>query len=119
MDGAFDLSRALVGLLKDGTSNVEDATAGPPRKVDGFVVMAPFMSSSPPHRGEMHPDGDELLFVLSGKVDVLLEEDGMERAVEVAPGQALVVPRGVWHRVILREPSQLLAITPGPGGEHR
>jgi hypothetical protein len=30
-----------------------------------------------------------------------------------------VVPRGVWHRVLLVEPSQLLHITPGPGGEHR
>jgi catechol 2,3-dioxygenase-like lactoylglutathione lyase family enzyme len=30
-----------------------------------------------------------------------------------------VVPRGVWHRVTLREPSHLLYLTPGPGGQYR
>ncbi len=50
------------------------------------------------------------------RVDVVLEEDAQEHSIELAPGQALVVPRGVWHRVLLREPSQLLHITPGPGG---
>jgi len=37
----------------------------------------------------------------------------------MGPGQALVVPLGVWHRVVPEEPSQLVHITPGPGGEHR
>ncbi len=77
------------------------------------------MTRNAPHNGEMHPDGDELLYLISGRVDVIIEEDGRERTVELAPGQAFVVPSGVWHRVSLREPSQLLHITPGPGGEHR
>ena len=77
------------------------------------------MTRPAPHMGEMHPDGDELLFLISGHVSVLLEEQGAERAVELRPGQAIVVPRGVWHRVIPQQPSQLLHITPGPGGEHR
>jgi mannose-6-phosphate isomerase-like protein (cupin superfamily) len=67
----------------------------------------------------MHPDADEVLFLISGRIDVVLEEDDAETVVEVKPGQALVVPKGVWHRVLLREPSQLLHITPGPGGEWR
>ena len=37
------------------------------------------MTGNPPHRGEMHPDGDELLFVISGRIDVILE-DGGDRA---------------------------------------
>lgn len=115
----FDFSQSTVGLLRDGTSDVEASKPGPPRRVDGLVVGVARMSSNPPHRGEMHPDGDELLYLLSGHVDVLLEEEGGERKVEVNPGEALVVPRGVWHRVLLREPSELLHITPGPGGEHR
>ena len=27
----------------------------------------------------MHPDGDELLYLISGRVDVVIEEDGRER----------------------------------------
>ncbi len=38
---------------------------------------------------------------------------------EVGPGQAVIVPKGVWHRVLIHEPSQLVHLTPGPGGEHR
>ena len=67
----------------------------------------------------MHPDGDELLYLVSGNVDVVLEEDGREERVELRSGQAFVVPRGLWHRVTLREPSQILYLTPGPGGQYR
>jgi hypothetical protein len=30
-----------------------------------------------------------------------------------------VVPRDVWHKLTLREPGQLLHITPGPRGDAR
>lgn len=77
------------------------------------------MTRSAPHGGEMHPDGDELLFLLSGRVDVVLEDGGKHQTIPVGPGEAVVVPRAVWHRVVLRESSHVLHITPGPGGEHR
>ena len=118
-EGAFDLSRHTVGLDRSGASSVQPSASGPPRRVDGIVVGAPHMTRNAPHNGEMHPDGDELLYLISGRVDVVIEDDGRERTVELGPGQAFVVPSGVWHRVSLREHSQLLHITPGPGGEHR
>ena len=115
----IDLSEATVGLHRDGASSVE-SSAGPPRRIDGFVVGAPLLTRNAPHGGEMHPDGDELLYLVSGAVDVIVEdEDGSEQTVALAPGQAFIVPRGVWHRVQLREPSRIVYITPGPGGEHR
>jgi len=119
MTTTFDLSRSLLGLKRDGTASLVPWEAGPPPQVDGFLVSAPIMTSSPPHGGEMHPDADEVLFLISGHVDVILEERGGETVVEVIAGQALVVPRGVWHRVRIRQPSQMLHITPGPGGEWR
>ena len=73
----------------------------------------------------MHPDGDELLYLVSGRVDVILEDGGDETTVGVPrvetlqPGEAVLVPRGVWHRVDVREPSRLVHVTPGPGGGHR
>ncbi len=115
----FDLSRVVVGLQRDGEARLIPGAAGPPPRIDGFTVGAPRMTRPAPHGGEMHPDGDELLFLVSGHVSVALEEHGSERVVDLEPGQALVVPRGVWHRVLPKQPSHLLHITPGPRGEWR
>ena len=116
----FDLSDAVVGLER-ATGRARLMTRGdhgPPR-IDGYTVGAPFMTQNAPHNGEMHPDADELLYLISGRIEVLLELDDGDRSVEVEPGQALVVRRGVWHRVLLQEPSRLVHVTPGPGGDHR
>lgn len=117
--GAIDLGRVIVGLHRNGEAREIESRAGPPPRIDGLTIGAPRMTREPPHAGEMHPDGDELLFLVSGKVTVVLEDREPARRVELSPGQALVVPRGVWHRVLLAEPSQILHVTPGPGGEHR
>ena len=68
---------------------------------------------------EMHPSGDELLYLLTGAIDAVLDEPGGERLVALRGGQACLVPQGVWHRLILRQPSDLLFITPAPGTRHR
>lgn len=117
--GVIDLATAIVGLSREGEAREIESRPGPPPRIDGLTIGAPVMTRDPPHQGEMHPDGDEILFLVSGKVTVTLEDEDPPRNVELQPGQALVVPRGVWHRVRLNEPSQILHVTPGPGGEHR
>ncbi len=115
----FDLSETLVGLDRAGGACLLEWSDGPPPNADGYTVSAPLLTADPPHRGEMHPDGDELLYLVSGRVNVALEEPDGERIVTVRAGEAFVVPRGMWHRVAIQEPSRLVHITPGPGGEHR
>jgi quercetin dioxygenase-like cupin family protein len=115
----FDLAKSCLTVDHDGSVAVLPASGGPPPRLEGLTIGAPRMSRIPPHGGERHPDGDEILYLLSGRIDVILEEPEGERTVAVAPGEAFVVPRGVWHRIDLREPSQLLFITPGPRAEHR
>jgi len=117
--GVIDLGETVVGLDRSGAVRVLEDRAGPPPRIDGLTIGAPFMRREPPHGGEMHPDGDEILVLLSGSVTVVLEDASPPRRVALSPGQALVVPRGVWHRVLLDEPSRILHVTPGPGGEHR
>jgi mannose-6-phosphate isomerase-like protein (cupin superfamily) len=120
MQEKFDLMSSTVGLYHDGSSSVEPNRGGRPRRIDGYVVGATLVSSKPRHNGEMHPDADELLLLITGGVDVLLEVDGGIQTLELSAGDACVVPKGVWHRIRLRqEPSQLVHITPGPGGQWR
>ena len=66
---------------------------------DGYVVGATLVSSKPRHNGEMHPDADELLFLVAGGVDVLFKVDGGVQTLELSAGDACVVPKGVWHRI--------------------
>jgi mannose-6-phosphate isomerase-like protein (cupin superfamily) len=118
----IDLMSSTVGLYRDGSSSVEPSGNSRPRRIDGFVVGAAMVSGVARHNGEMHPDADEVLFLVSGSVDVLLEVDGGEQVLPLEVGDACVVPKGVWHRIRLRDggqPSQLIHITPGPGGEWR
>jgi mannose-6-phosphate isomerase-like protein (cupin superfamily) len=122
---SFDLATAVAALRRDGSSSVIDPEPGRPVRIDGFTVGAPLLTSNPPHRGEMHPDGDELLYLVSGCIDVIMEDGGdeetvgSERVEALRPGEAILVPKGVWHRVEVREPSRLVHITPGPGDGHR
>jgi hypothetical protein len=116
----FDLSKETVGLERStGTAWFVDWQSGPPPRIDGYTVGAPMLVTEPPHEGEMHPDADELLYLVCGRVRVRLELDSGARDVELGADQAIVVPRGVWHRIFIEEPGRLVHITPGPGGEHR
>jgi quercetin dioxygenase-like cupin family protein len=36
---------------------------------------------------------------------------------DMAPGDGLIVPKGVWHRVDILEPSKIVYVTPGPNNE--
>jgi mannose-6-phosphate isomerase-like protein (cupin superfamily) len=116
----IDLAREVVGLDGGRRARLVEQQAGrPPQRIDGFTVGAPELTSDAPHDGEMHPDGDELLFMVSGAVTVRLELAGGDCLVELGAGDAVVVPKGVWHKVTLREPGRLVHITPGPNGDAR
>lgn len=69
---------------------------------------------------ERHPTGDEFAYVVSGDVDLLLDDGHGERAEHLVAGRAGVIPAGSWHRVAIREPATLLFVTPVPAlTEHR
>ena len=119
---SFDLSLETVGLERStGRACFMGWTNEGPPRIEGFTVGAPLLipGREPPHAGEMHPDADELLYLVSGRIRVRLELEEGDRDAELGAGQALVVPRGVWHRIFIQEPGQLVHMTPGPGGQHR
>ena len=116
----IDLSRQVVGLERSTSRAVLVAQpGGPPKRIEGYTIGAPWVEGEPVHGGEMHPDGDEVLYVISGRMQVVLELDEGTSTVDIEPGQALVVPQGVWHNIVCVEPGRIVHITPGPGGDAR
>jgi len=91
---------------------------GPPFPVDGATFGVATMLENSPHGGEMHSDGDEILFLIAGRVCVVFL-DSPEEDIEVTAGDGLIVPKGMWHRVDILEPSQIVYLTPGPNNEYR
>ena len=88
----IDLTAEVVGLDRSDrlARIVEQQPGRPPRRIDGLTIGAPQITGDAPHDGEMHPDGDELLYLISGAVTVTLElPDG------APPGRAR---RGRRHR---------------------
>lgn len=114
----FDPTVDSVGLDHDFLASLVPDRPDPPIPVDGATFGVATMSENSPHGGEMHPDGDEVLYLISGSIRVVFPDDPIED-IEVSPGGGLIVPRGMWHRVDILEPSQIAYLTPGPNNRFR
>jgi len=69
---------------------------------------------------EMHPAGEEFVYLLSGHVDLILEQDGIKNSVQLStPGSYVLIPRGTWHTAKVYTPSSMMFITPGEGTQNR
>jgi len=114
----FDPLTQTIGLGRDLLASKVPERPDPPVPIDGMTFGVATMSENSPHGGEMHPDGDEVLYLISGRIKVVFLES-REEDIEVEPGDGLVVPQGMWHRVDILEPSQIVYLTPGPNNEFR
>ena len=68
---------------------------------------------------ERHPGGEELVYLLSGRVDLVQDIGGAEHVVPLRPGEAVINPTNVWHTARVHEPGLGLFVTPSQGTEHR
>ncbi len=114
----FDFETQVVGIAAGGQAELLPAEEDPPTPFAGLTVGLVTMTENAPHGGECHPDGDEVLILIAGRVRVVFENPALAD-VDVAPGQGLVVPAGEWHRVDIQAPSQIVYLTPGPNGDFR
>ena len=121
----FDLISTYVRLADEGGAVPVDVGNDCWMPIDshcdfsnGRLVRA-FLMTDNSSEWEMHPEGDELLFLLSGAIEMVLQIRDRERVVKLRPGAACIVPRGVWHRANIRRASKGLFITPGKGTQHR
>jgi mannose-6-phosphate isomerase-like protein (cupin superfamily) len=84
----------------------------------GYLIGGFRMTDDTAH-WEMHPEGDEIIHLLSGAVNFVLEEPGGKRTIKLRNRGCCLVPRGVWHRVLVRRTSEVVFITFGRGTQHR
>jgi mannose-6-phosphate isomerase-like protein (cupin superfamily) len=117
----LDPQTTYVQLADDGTAT-QLAAAGfwdmPEAAGDGWLVTE-FAFAEDWQNWEMHPNGDELVYLLAGAVDFLLEQDGALRVVTLRGSGAVVVPRGAWHTAKVKAPSRMLFVTRGAGTQQR
>ena len=114
----FSPAENSVAVSGDFHARLIEERPDPPVPVDGATFGVATMSENSPHNGEMHPDGDEVLYLVSGRVRVVFPDDPVDD-VDVHPGEGLIVPQGMWHRVDILEPSRIVYLTPGPNIEYR
>lgn len=123
-DAAFDLGSTFVHLSREGSLEPIRPTASFWSSGSAYHrVIAAFDFSSPAdlHASmqEVHPEADELVVVLSGAIDLVIQEGDEETRVSLDAGQAAIVPRGAWHRLVMREPGRLLFVNSRAGMQTR
>jgi mannose-6-phosphate isomerase-like protein (cupin superfamily) len=122
----FDLSTTFVHLADGGGAEPLKPTPAFWRgsgasRCDRVVGAFDFRSSQDLHASmqEMHPEVDEVLFLASGAIDVIVEEAGGERTIPLEAGQAAIVARGAWHRLVMRNPGRLVFVNNRRGIQSR
>jgi len=122
----FDPVSSLVRLGADGSADVLARSAEGWRTINRATGERVIGMSQPavaadlhPDSWEMHPEGDELLHLIGGAIDLMLDEPEGERRIRLEGGQSCVVARGTWHCLLLRAPSTLMFVTPAGGTRMR
>jgi len=124
---ALNLAEQFIVMSPAKTVTVESVNPSLYQKLDqdydgfkGHELIAVHNFSEDWNSWEMHPNGDELVVLISGEITFTFElEQGEQSTVLDQLGSCLIVPRGVWHTAFVERAAQVLFITPGEGTEHR
>ena len=114
---AFDPREHAVGLGADGKATLIKHQPDPSVPFSGATFGVAAMSQNSPHGGERHADGDEVLYLVSGRVRIVFVDQPTDD-IDMQAGDGLVIPAGAWHRVDILEPSRIVYLTPGPNNEY-
>lgn len=113
-------------LAMDGKGALTELPVGPDfwQTIDrnpaarGTLVTMGESEGDWPH-WEMHPKGDELVMLLDGAATMIFERHAGDEHIPLMAGEAIVVPRGVWHRALVQRKSRMLFATFGEGTQHK
>ncbi len=125
--GPFDMNRTRLVLNRDAQATPLEVTDTFYQDLDtqfdgfkGHTLISRFDFDQDWPSWEIHPHGDEVVYLLSGDVDFVLETTQGEKTLRVnEPGSYVVVPQGTWHTARPHKPTCMLFITPGEGTQNR
>ena len=84
----------------------------------GFNVGIISMETDPPHGGEVHFDGDEIIHVISGVLKVVSDSNPNE-SLRLSAGDSCIIKKAEWHKIYVIEKAKLIYITPAKNNDHR
>ena len=122
-----ELASTFVVLGPDQSATLVKVTPGVyeelNRRFDGFrahTLVSSYTFDSDWPNWEMHPAGDEVVCLLSGDVEMVLQRGGNEEVTRLQePGSYVVIPKGTWHTARMQVRTQMLFVTPGQDTQHR
>jgi quercetin dioxygenase-like cupin family protein len=113
---AHDLDSVLATISDEEASLVHGDPSRIFEQFNQCAVSAVRFSALPPW--ERHPEGDELLHVLDGELELAILAPEGRVDITLRGGSVFIIPRGLWHRSRPRGAVSMLGITPTRGGEH-
>jgi len=121
--GSLDLAAVYLALDREGRATrlpgdhfMARLAAAPP---DMAYLVGVYPMTVDWTHWERHPKGDEILFLIDGRLEMTFEQDGVCTTAPLAAGETVVVPAGAWHTARVLEPGRLFAVTYGEGTDHR
>ena len=124
--GPYNIGAHVCVLGPDGGAHVKAVGEGLYEELDaefdgfkGHCLVQRYAFKEDWPGWEMHPCGDEVVYLLSGDADFALWRDGREEVLRLnRAGDYVCVPKGVWHTARARAETAMLFITPGEGTLH-
>ncbi|HEY9042255.1 MAG TPA: hypothetical protein VIN66_08750 [Rheinheimera sp.] len=123
----LSIDSEFVVLNPNQQASVELADGGLYQRLDsayngfaGHQLVSCYAFSANWPSWERHPNGDEIVILLSGQTEFILQTDDGDVSIKLSrQGEYVLVPRSVWHTARTLNRCKLLFITPGEGTEHR
>ncbi len=121
--GPYDIEEVRFILGPDGTGTAKSVGPRFYEELDeefahfrGHCLIMRYTFAEAWPTWEVHPAGDELVYLIEGDTDFVLRIGGEDRRVRVdRPGSYVVVPRGTWHTAQPHARTTMLFVTPGEG----
>lgn len=88
------------------------------KNLSGLNVGIISMETDPPHGGEVHYGGDEIIHVISGILEIV-SDSNPNKSLLLKSSDSCIIKKGEWHKIYVIEKAKLIYITPAENNEHR
>ncbi len=127
MKDALSIEKEFVVMDADKKATIEQFNPTLYERIDkkyngfkGCELISCYEFSEDWSTWEIHPNGDEIVILLSGEVTFILQlEDGDKSIFLDNTGSYVVVPKNVWHMARTNVNTKMLFITPGEGTKNK